>query len=233
MLQEDKSRKGYFERAQFGVGPPPPARGRSSRSRRSRISTGWRTKSEILPLQWQHVDLHAGVVRLDPGTTKNREGRVLVFKGLDELRTTLEGQWVEHQKLEARAALSPWVFHRKGKRIRSYRGAWLAACKAAGCPGRIPHDFRRTAVRNLVRAGVPDVVAMRMTGHKDALMFDRYNIVSESDLSDAGQKLNALAGTIAGTIAQISGGRPAVRPSESQNFLVFWCRRRESNPHSL
>jgi integrase len=176
--------------------------------------TGWRTKSEILPTQWHQVDLEAGVVRLDPGTTKNREGRVLVFGGIDELRDVLEGQWAEHKGLEEKGTLCAAVFHRKGRQIRSYRRAWETACKRAGCPGRIPHDFRRTAVRNFVRAGIPDVVAMRMSGHKTRSVFDCYDIVSEGDLTDAGHKLNDFMGTISGTIGAI---RAQVYPARGVN----------------
>ena len=74
-----------------------------------------------------------------------------------------------------------------------YNKAWRKARVAAGCPGRIPHDFRRTAVRNLVRAGVPERVAMQLTGHKTRAVFERYNIVSSGDLRDAAQRLDRFA----------------------------------------
>ena len=75
------------------------------------------------------------------------------------------------------------LYHRRGKRIKDIRGAWDRACREAGLSGKIPHDFRRTAVRNLVRTGVTKRVAMAITGRKTRDIFDRYDIVSEKDSS--------------------------------------------------
>jgi integrase len=72
------------------------------------------------------------------------------------------------------------------------RKAWANACESAGVAERIPHDFRRTAVRNLERAGVPRSVAMKITGHKTVSVYRRYAIVSEADLSEGMKKLAAL-----------------------------------------
>jgi integrase len=80
---------------------------------------------------------------------------------------------------------------------RGFNKAWWKARIAAGCPGRIPHDFRRTAVRNLVRAGVPERVAMQLTGHKTRAVFERYNIVSPGDLRDAARRLDTYASSAA------------------------------------
>jgi integrase len=80
---------------------------------------------------------------------------------------------------------------KRGHRIRTYRRSWLSACRHAGIAGRIPHDFRRTAVRNLERAGVPRSVAMQMTGHLTESVYRRYDIVSDADLTAAAKQLNA------------------------------------------
>ena len=69
---------------------------------------------------------------------------------------------------------------------------WRSACKKAGLPGRLVHDFRRTAVRNLERAGVPRSVAMKLTGHRTEAVYRRYAIVSPADLRAGVEKLAQL-----------------------------------------
>jgi integrase len=155
--------------------------------------------------------LDAGDVHLEPGTTKNGEGRLFVTA---ELRALLERQWRVHVALRAAGRIVPWVFHRDGEPIKDYRKAWALAIVGAGCPGRTPHDFRRTAVRNLVRAGVAEQVAMKMIGHKTRLIFDRYHIVSHADyhLSQAPHCQGALSVCSAKTRAVSSAAAaPPVR----------------------
>ena len=152
-----------------------------------------------MTLEWRQVDFNAGEVRLDPGTTKNGEGRTFPFTA--ELRSVLTTQHAEHERLKKAGQIEPWVFFRmvakgrggesKPKQIVSLSKAFKAACLQAGCPGRILHDFRRTAVRNLVRAGISERVAMQMTGHKTRSVFERYNITSPGDLKDAARRLDA------------------------------------------
>jgi integrase len=114
--------------------------------------TGWRVPSEVLPLWWSQVDFHTGTVRLEVGTTKNHEGLVFPFDALHDLKALLADQRARTSAIVAAAGEAiPWVFHRHGARIKDFRHAWKRACEAAGLVGKIPHDFRRTAVRNLER----------------------------------------------------------------------------------
>ena len=87
-------------------------------------------------------------------------------------------------------AIVPWVFPRDdGRQLGDFRKVWATACKKAGVPGRLVHDLRRSAVRNLERANVPRSWATKLTGHKTEAVYRRYAIVSESDLSEAVKKL--------------------------------------------
>jgi integrase len=198
MLHVDNARKGFFEREQHE------AVLRNLPEYLKPVAmvayiTGWRTKSELLSRQWRHVDLAKGWLRLDPGETKNGEGREFPFT--PELRAVMEAQRDYVREIErATGAIIPWVFVHPpgvarvvaGSHICDFRGAWKKACRAAGVPGRIPHDFRRTAVRNLERAGVPRSAAMKLTGHQTEAVYRRYAITDSAMLQEAAVKLAAL-----------------------------------------
>ena len=151
--------------------------------------TGWRVRDEVVKLIWSNVDFKAETVRLEPGTTKNKDGRVIYMT--PDLRALLEGQREKTLALQRQTdKIIPLVFHNEDYPIRNYYKAWHKGCEEAGLSGKIPHDFRRTAVRNMVRAGIPERVAMQMTGHKTRSVFDRYHIVSDGDLKEAAQRLS-------------------------------------------
>lgn len=192
MLKERNVRTGFFEREQFEA-----VRANLPAYLQPLVTfayfTGWRIISEVFPLRLAQVDAQASIVRLEAGTTKNDEPRTFPFTA--ELRETLTEQLASAERLSRETErIVSHVFHEpSGEPVNEYRfrQAWKTACTAAGCPTRIPHDFRRTAVRNLVRAGVAERVAMTMTGHKTRMVFERYNIVSGADQADAAQKLEA------------------------------------------
>jgi integrase len=208
MLREANARQGFFEVEMFEA-----VRAQLPDYLYGVITfgyyTGWR-KGEILSLRWQQVNLAHNEVRLEPGTTKNHDGRVIFLDG--ELREILERQW------ECRRSGCDHVFHRHGRRIGDFEKSWARACKRAAqamreqeekrlgaqrpqntlprCIGLLFHDLRRTAVRNLIRAGVPERVAMQITGHKTRAILDRYHIVSEGDLREAAWKLAAWSSAV-------------------------------------
>ncbi len=155
--------------------------------------TGWR-KQEILGLKWADVSFDHGEVRLRASRSKNYEGRTFPFRAHPRLKQLLEAQrqWTS-QVERAEHKVVQWVFHRRGERIKDFRGAWYAACERAGVPNYWFHDLRRSAVRNLVQAGVPEIVAMKLTGHKTRAVFQRYAITDKGMLEEAVRKLADVA----------------------------------------
>ena len=188
MLQENNVRKGFFEWEQMEA-----VRRHLSAALQPMVVfayiTGWRS-DEIKTLTWAQVDFKAGTVVLFVGEEKNKVGRT--FYMTPELRSSLEAQRATTEKVQrARGMVIQQVFHRNGKPILDFRGAWTTACRKAGIPGRVPHDFRRTAVRNLERAGVPRSTAMAMVGHKTEAVYRRYAIVDSTMLQEGTAKLAA------------------------------------------
>lgn len=188
MLTERNVRKGFLEPDQFEA-----VKAHLPKALQPVLTfaylTGWRLASEVLPLEWRHVDKVGRVVRLDPGTTKSGEGRAYPFTAAIE--ALLKAQEAEHERLKKGGKIVALVFPRRsGKQIQSVRGAWKSACTKAGVPGRLLHDMRRSAVRNLERDGVSRSAAMAMVGHKTESIYRRYAIVDASALRDAAAKID-------------------------------------------
>jgi len=190
MLDESANvRRGFFEPAQFQAVVaklPDPV----NEIARFAYLTGWR-KGEILSLTWDRVDRGAHEIHLS--TSKNGEPRAIAYDGDPDLEALMDRRWKarEYEIVEGQIGISAWVFHREGKPVVDLRKRWMAACKAAKLPGRLFHDLRRTAGRDMVRGGVPETVAMRVTGHKTRAMFDRYNITSTDDIREAQRRTRA------------------------------------------
>lgn len=164
-------------------------------------------------IEWTDVDLQAKRITLPVGTTKNKQGRTLPIYGemLEWLKMAREIRDAEYATCNA-------VFQRNGKAMKNFRKAWEASCKRAGLAGLLFHDLRRTAVRNMVRAGIPEKVAMQISGHKTRSVFDRYNIVSDRDIADAAAKMERhleSLGTITGTVEDSDGKTEAQNTRKS------------------
>jgi integrase len=195
-LKEAGARQGFFEREQFEA----VCRHLSPDLQAAALigyTFGWRMQSEILTLERRQLDLEAGTLRLDNGMTKNGAGRVMCLPA--PVAAVLRAQVARVDALQRKLgriipALFPYLSgaKRAGQPRRDFRKAWASACKAAGVAGRLRHDLRRTAARNLERAGVPRGVAMQITGHKTEAMYRRYAIVSEADHREAARKLNGI-----------------------------------------
>src|SRR3984885_6384619 len=142
--------------------------------------TGLR-RGEITAIQWPQVDFEAGLITLGKGETKNDEARPVPIIDGDMRDLLLAAKKERDEKWPS----SAWVFNRAGEPIRDFRWSWDEACKRAGGPDLKFHDLRRTPVRNMRWAGIPQVIRMKISGHKTDSMERRYNIVDGDDLNMA------------------------------------------------
>jgi integrase len=155
------------------------------------VATGFYTgmrRGEILALTWDKVDLKNRVIRLQAEDTKDKEPRSVPI--VEELAAILETL--------PRAIHDNHVFLYKGKPVRDIRTALKDGCDKANIAyghkersGFVFHDLRHSFNTHMRRAGVPESVIMKMTGHSTRQMFDRYNTV---DMEDARQAVDQLRG---------------------------------------
>lgn len=211
MLKEAAPRSGFFEPEEFeSLYKALPA------DLRLPLALGYYTgmrRAEVCGLRWEQVDFLGNSISLNAGETKNDQGRTIPI--VPQLLPLLKEQY---SKRQADCPLVCFRLNSKGRAIRvgDFRKVWQARCIELGLgkmvqdtdpltdepllagekaimvyKGKLYHDLRRSAVRNLVRAGVPERVAQEITGHKTRSVFARYNIVSAADVVDAGRKLGA------------------------------------------
>lgn len=205
LLTPAKPRKGFFEDDQFYA-----VHRHLSADLADLIEfmywIGWR-KGEALVLEWTCIDEKLCVIRIED--SKNDEPRTIPYGNHPEILAVLLRRAAARDRLKERGIVVPYVFHRDGKPIKDFRHAWATACIKAGlgfedrAPDtqtkngkvkrgrvlrrvnqRIPHDFRRTAVRNFERGGLARSTAMKITGHKTESVYTRYAIVSENDIAE-------------------------------------------------
>ena len=214
-LEERGPRQGFFEHVEYEAVRrhlPPPYQDILDFA----YYSGWR-KREIVELRWREVDEAGGVVRLSPERSKTRVGRVLPI-------STPIGAVLARRRAQRQAG-EPLVFRRDAVTVRAWRTAWPAACRQAGVPGRLLHDCRRTAARNLVRAEIPERVAMQLTGHRSRAIFDRYNIVREEELHEAGAQLHAY---LVAQADRPAGGRSTATTPAGVASAVGWRGRADA-----
>jgi len=213
MLTENNVRTGFVEVGQYDkLAAATAKRGLWLRAMfECGFTYGWR-RGELLNLRVRQVDLLNRTVMLDPGSTKNRKGRVVhMIQSVYQLlkACALSKKADDH------------VFTREGgSPVRDFRGAWEGACDEAGVPGLLFHDLRRTAVRGLVRSGVSEHVAMKISGHKTRSTFDRYDIVSDADLKDAARKLEVAREVQKAEIASAKAQEEHIGTQLSAQFAI-------------
>jgi integrase len=143
--------------------------------------SAWRA-GEMRKLEWRDVNLTASELRLRPENSKNKKARVVPLRGrlLEVIERAATGRRLD----------CPFVFHHEGQPIGDFRKAWRNACKAAGLGALIVHNLRRSGVTNMRRAGLPESVAMKISGHKTRNVFQRYNIEGTRDIEQGFDQLD-------------------------------------------
>ena len=194
---EQRVREGFYERAEFEAIVAHLPEDLQDFARWGYF-TGWR-KGEISSLRWNELNMENRQLRLRAQFSKNSEARTVPLMG--ELWEIIQRRWKarRYEGESGETILSPLVFFREkgrgvpkaGAPVKEFRKAWKPACEAAEKPEALFHDFRRTAVRNMIRAGVDRKVAMLISGHKTESVFERYNITDDRDLEDAMRKTQA------------------------------------------
>ncbi|MDA2910262.1 site-specific integrase [Nitrospiraceae bacterium AH_259_D15_M11_P09] len=213
-LHESNIRSGFFEHEDFLA-----LRGALPDYAKVAITLAYYSgmrMGEVCSLTWDRVSWTEGKLYLKAQDTKTREPRVLYLTG--DLWRVLEA-W-KPRCVQSWPSCA-WICHRNGVQLQNLKSVWRRACQRVGLgqmvqdpdkerkvwQGRIPHDFRRTAIRNMVKAGVPEKIAMAISGHKTRSVFNRYNIIDEGDLKAAADRLSGYfskqMGTISGTIAEL------------------------------
>jgi integrase len=181
ILEEDNVRQGFIEQGQYLA-----LRAALPDHLKALLVVGYHCGNrlgELRKLQWNQVDMAAREIRIEKRQAKAKRPRTLPIYG--DMIECLELQ------AERRAAGCDLVFHWNGRPFESPLKGWDLACAAAGLEGLHFHDLRRSAVRNMERAGIPRHVAMQISGHRTESVYRRYDIVVEGDLKSAGEKLAA------------------------------------------
>jgi integrase len=181
-LEEDNVRQGFLEAEQYRA-----LREALPEHLRCLLVVGYHLGLRLGTLRrmkWSQVDLEAGTIRIPKSQTKQKKSQTVPIYG--EMRPWLDMQYADHR---ANWPSCEYVFHHHNSPVGHHVGGWNEACESAGIPRVLRHDLRRTAVRNMERAGIPRSVAMRITGHKTEATYLRYDIVDEKDLQRAGKKM--------------------------------------------
>jgi integrase len=140
------------------------------------FNSGWRS-GEVIKLEWREVDLRGGMIKLVRENNKTKTVRLVPIVG--------SLQEIIDRRVKLRDLTCPFVFHRNGRPVKSFRKAFEAAAAAAGRPDMVPHDLRRSAVRNFRKAGLSETEGMKLSGHKTNSVYRRYDIIDENDLRES------------------------------------------------